>query len=50
MLVLISYDVNTEMPAGRNGFVKWQRCAWTMDSACRTAYLNAGWMLHNMPF
>lgn len=47
MLVLITYDVNTETPAGRNRLRKVAKQCTIMDRESRIPYLSVIWMLQN---
>ena len=44
MLVLITYDVNTETAAGKNDLEKWQKSASTMAKEFRILFSNALWI------
>lgn len=46
MLVLITYDVNTENAAGKARLRKVASNASTMEEEFRIQYLNAFWIMH----
>ena len=47
MLVLVTYDVNTETAAGRRRLRKVAKVCVTTASGCKTPYLSACWMPRN---
>ena len=47
MLVLITYDVNTQTAAGRKRLRKLRKSVPIMDRECRIQYLSARWMRQN---
>ena len=50
MLVLITYDVNTETAAGRKRLRKVAKSAWTTGSGFKIPSSSACWTPHNLPF
>ena len=47
MLVLITYDVNTQTAAGRKRLRKVAKECTNMDRECRIQYLSVRWMQQN---
>ena len=41
MLVVVSYDVNTQSEGGRDGCARWRSSAKAAASACSSPYSNA---------
>lgn len=50
MLVLITYDVNTETAAGRKRLRKVAKSAWTTGSGCRILSSSACWTPRSLLF
>lgn len=44
MLVVITYDVNTETTAGRTRLRKWRSNVQIMEEGCKILYLSVFWI------
>lgn len=48
MLVLITYDVNTELMRGKNVYVKSPNNVPTTEDGCKILYSNVYWIMHSV--
>ena len=47
MLMLVTYDVNTETPAAAAVCAAWRGHVWTSANVCSTRYSSARWTRRN---